>query len=213
MSGRTKKNPTSGKATWSFNDDDDTGIDSDGANQVDVMCGGNIVGAFSTTGLTIPSGDNLTLTSGDIDLVGNITLSGQVYNDQGSYRTVQGFYRSSVVSSIAGATTEGGLFALSNPFGAAVIITGLVINVGTAATSATATADFGTAAASNSSADNLIDSCVLTATGLIANDVDGQGTNGKVYQKWASDAFITGTVATGNVSGLVATVYVTAIRQ
>lgn len=203
MSSHTLKNPTSGKATWSFYYDDDTGIDSDAANQLDFMVGGSVVESLTASGPSI---------TGALDVSGNITGGGQIYNDSGSHRTVQGYYYASVASSIAGTTTAGGLFAASNPFGANVLVTGLVINIGTAATSATATADFGTAAASNTSSDNLIDGAVLTATGLVANDVDGQGTNGKVYQKWASDAFITGTVATGNVSGLVATIYVTAVR-
>ena len=203
MSAHTKKNTTSGLATWSFNDDTDTGIDSDGANQLDFMVGGTVV-------QSVTSGTNAI--TGVLDVSSNVLSGGQIYNDSGSHRNVQGYYYASVVSSIAGATTAGGLFAASNPFGADVLVTGLVINIGTAATSATATADFGVGAASNTSYDNLIDGAVLTATGLMANDVDGQGTNGKVYQKWASNQFITGTVASGNVTGLVATVYVTALR-
>lgn len=203
MSAHTKKNTTSGKATWSFNDDDDTGIDSDAANQLDLMVGGTVV-------QSITSGTNAI--TGNLDVSGSVLSGGQIYNDSGSHRNVQGYYYSSVVSSIAGTTTAGGLFAASNPFGADVLITGLAINIGTAATSATATVDFGVGAASNTSYDNLIDGGVMTAIAVIGNDVDGQGTNGKVFQKWASNAFITGTVATGNVSGLVATVYVTAVR-
>lgn len=203
MSAHTKKNTTSGKATWSFNDDDDTGIDSDAANQLDFMVGGSIVQSLTASGPAI---------TGALDVSGDITGGGQIYNDSGLFRVVQGYYRSSVVSSIAGATTAGGLLAMSNPFGADVFITGFLINIGTAATSATATADFGVGAASNTSYDNLVDGAVLTAIALLANDVDGQGTNGKVYQKWASNQFITGTVASGNVTGLVATVYVTAVR-
>lgn len=204
MAAHTKKNPTSGKASWSFNDDDDTGIDSDAANQLDFMVGGSVVQSLTASGPAI---------TGALDVSGNVLSGGQIYNDSGSHRNVQGYYQSSVVSSIAGATTGGGLLAMSNPFGADVIVNGFHINVGTAATSAAATADFGIGAASNSSYDNLIDGAVLTGTGLLSNDVDGQGTNGKVNQKWASNQFLTGTVASGNVSALVATVYVTAFRQ
>ena len=203
MSFHTLKNPTSGKATLSFYDDDDTGLDSDAANQLDFMAGGSVIQSITASGLAV---------TGALDVSGNVLSGGQIYNDSGSHRNVQGYYYASVVSSIAGTTTAGGLFAASNPFGADVLVTGLVINIGTAATSATATADFGVGAASNTSYDNLIDGGVLTATGLIANDVDGQGTNGKVYQKWASNQFLTGTVASGNVTGLVATIYVTAVR-
>ena len=203
MAAHTKKNTTSGLATWSFNDDTDTGIDSDAANQLDFMVGGTVIESLTASGPAI---------TGALDVSGNILSGGQIYNDSGSHRNVQGYYYASVVSSIAGTTTAGGLFAASNPFGADVLITGFALNVGTAATSATATADFGVGAASNTSYENLMDGAVLTATGTFGNDVDGQGTAGKTFVKWASNHFITGTVASGNVSGLVSSIYVTAIR-
>lgn len=226
MSGHTLKHPTSGKATFSFYGDDDTGIDSDAANQVDIMCGGSIVSTFGTTGQTIPSGINLTLTSGDLtltagnltlttgnlDIAGNLTISGQVYNDTGNFRIPQAWTLTSVVSSIAGATTEGGFFAVSNPFGASVLIENVIFNLGTAATSGTATVDIGTATASNSSADNLFDSLAITTAGVFQNDADNQGTNGKTSQKWASNHFVTGTVASGNVTGAVGALYFTVVR-
>lgn len=208
MSLHTKSNGAT--VAIGFSDDSDTGLARSAANTLGLVAGGTEVLTATASGLTF-TGTQAQV--GNLDLTGDLTLSGQIYNDTGSYRVQQGYYRSSVVSSIAGTTTAGGLLAMSNPFGADVIITGFLLNIGTAATSATATADFGVGAASNTSYDNLIDGGVLTATGIVANDVDGQGTNGKVYQAWASNGFITGTVASGNVTGLVAKVYVTAFRQ
>jgi len=203
MSAHTTKNPTSGLATWSFNGDTDTGIDSSAANQVEIMAGGSTIQTFTTTGATF---------TGDQAITGNLTLTGQAYNASGNFRVPQAWTLTSVVSSIAGTTTGGGFFAVSNPFGADVLLTAVIVNLGTAATSATATVDIGTTTASNSSADNLIDGLVITTAGVFGNDVDFQGTNGKVHQKWASDKFVTGTVATGNVTGAVASIYFTAVR-
>ncbi len=207
MSMHTKSNGAT--VAIGFSDDPDTGLARSASNTLGLVAGGTEVLTATATGVTF-TGTQAQV--GNLDLTGDLTLSGQIYNDTGSYRVMQGYYRSSIVSSIGATTTAGGVLAMSNPFGADVLVTGFMLNIGTAATSGTATADFGVGAASNTSYDNLIDGAVLTATGIVANDVDGQGTNGKVYQKWASNHFITGTVASGNISALVASVYVTAIR-
>lgn len=196
MAARTRKSLVSGEATWSFNDDKDTGVHSSAANTVELMAGGSTP---------------VTVTASNVDIAGSLTVSGRIYNDAGSYRIPQTYVLSSVVSSIAATTTAGGFFAISNPFGADVLIQNVIVNLGTAASSATATVDIGTAAASNTSSDNLFDGLVITTAGVFQNDVDFQGTNGKTSQKWASNGFVTGTVATGNVSAAVASVYVTAI--
>jgi hypothetical protein len=203
MAARTKKSTVSGEATWGFQDDRDTGIHSAAANQVAIMAGGSTIETYTTSGSTY---------TGDKAITGNLTVTGQVYNASGNFRVPQAWTLSSVVSSIADATTQGGFFAISNPFGANVLIQNVIFNLGTAASSATATVDIGTTTASNSSSDNLMDGLVITTAGVFQNDVDFQGTNGKTSQKWTSNTFVTGTVATGNVSAAVASVYITAIR-
>lgn len=171
-------------------DDPDTGIGRPSANTVDVICGGSTVARFNSSGLT---------------LTGALTVP-----STGSYRTPQ-TYTGALVSSIAGSTTAGGFFRASNPFGADVLVMNAIVNLGTAASSGTATVDFGIASASNGSSDNLFDGLTITTAGVFQNDVDFQGTNGKTSQKWGSSQWLTGTVASGNVSAAVGSIYVTVI--
>lgn len=176
-------------------DDPDTGIGRPSANRLDLIAGGSTVAYVNSSGMT---------------LTGDLTVTGQLSQASGNFRTPQSYYLSAVSSSIAGSTTAGGFIALSNPFGADVMIQNVAFYLQTAASSAAATVNIGTNANSNSSADNIFDGLDLTTAGVF-NPYDDGGTNGDAVRVWASDAFITGTVATGNVSDAVATVYITAI--
>jgi len=226
MSMHTTKNASSGKGTYSFYDDDDTGIDSDAANQVDIITGGTVAATFdSSQNMVLPDGSSLevdtineaTAAAGvTIDSVvvkdAGITMAGTLSVTGGAFRTPQVWALSSVVSSIAGTTTAAGFFTMSNPFGAACLVTDITFDLQTAATSATATVDIGTNANSNSSADNLLDGLDLTQAVGFYNGITDSGTNGLLMRSWASDAFITGSVKTGDVSASVGVVYVTAVQ-
>lgn len=216
MSAHTTKNTTSGKATWSFYGDDDTGIDSDAANQIDLMTGGTVRAKVTSSGLSVDTINEYTSGSGvtaDGVLLkdGGVSLTGALAQSSGSYRTPQ-VYKASIVSSIAGATTAGGVFKFANPASSAstsVMILKVNVNLGTACSSAAGTIDIGTASASNASADNLIDGLALSTAGFFDN-VASSGTNGTTVGRiLTSGAWITGTVKTGNISDAVGDVYVT----
>lgn len=208
MTLHTTKNATSAKATLSFYGDDDTGVDSSAANQLELMAGGTAAATVTATGITVPGTLDVT---GATSITGTTTMTGTLEITGGLFRVPQVWKLTSVVSSIAGATTGGGFFAVSNPFGAACLITDISVNCGTACTSAAGTVNIGTNANSNSSADNLLDGLALSTAGIFTNYASS-GTNGATIRSWASNAFVTGTVATGDVTGAVATVYITAIQ-
>lgn len=68
------------------------------------------------------------------------------------------------------------------------------------------TVDVGVAAAATSN-DSLIDGLSIATAGLYDN-LKNPGTNGKASQKLTSSQYVTGTVASGTVTGLVGKAYV-----
>lgn len=105
--------------------------------------------------------------------------------------------------SVAGTSSSSGVFAsLANPFGANAIILGRVLNATTQSTGA-ATVDIGVAADATTSSDTLMDGqSVATAGALQAN-----GTNGLPYRAWSTTQFVNVAEASGDVDGLVGTLY------
>jgi hypothetical protein len=109
--------------------------------------------------------------------------------------------------SLAAVGTGGGLFAWQNPEAGAVHVLRVVLDV-TTATSGACTADVGTTATNaTTSSDNLIDGVSLAATGLLDNLGDA-GTNGKAKQRLAAGKWVTGSVASGSVTGLAGSAFV-----
>lgn len=104
-------------------------------------------------------------------------------------------------------TTAGGVVSLANPFGFAVIITGVYLNLTTAATTSTNTIDLGVAANGTTSSDTLIDGTTTTAGVKAAS-----GTNGAVPRTWSTTQFVTGT-ASATLAGMVGTLHLVCIRQ
>lgn len=107
---------------------------------------------------------------------------------------------------LAAVDTAGGVAAIANPEGAAVIVTRVLIDVTTASTGA-CTVDAGIAANATTSADGLIDGQSVAATGVFDNISDG-GTNGKARAKWGATQYLTISKASGATAGLVGNVYV-----
>lgn len=116
-------------------------------------------------------------------------------------------YQGCIKAALAAVDSAGGVFALANPEGRDVIVTGVYLNVTTVATGA-CTVDAGIAATATTSADTLIDGQdVHTATGALGE----KGSNGKVCKLWKDGQYLTGSVASGASAGLVGYVYVTYI--
>jgi hypothetical protein len=104
------------------------------------------------------------------------------------------------------ATTGGALFAWANPENTSIIIDRLEIDITTKSTGAAA-GDFGVAANSTTSTDNLIDGYALGGTEKVVNNIDDKGTNGKSVQKMTTTQYLTGT-GSATTAGLVGNVYI-----
>lgn len=111
---------------------------------------------------------------------------------------------------IAGAAGSSGVFASSaNPFGLAVRITRAVLVISTQSTGAS-TLDIGVGASATTSNDGLIDG-LSGASAATFDNLTNPGTNGKNFQTWAADTFLNVAEATGDVTALVAQLYVECI--
>lgn len=122
--------------------------------------------------------------------------------------TVTRFSGMPSVAKVALTATSGaaGVLSWRNPHVGAIFVERLLVDITTAATSA-ATVDFGTAATAISN-DGLLDGLdVNAATGLFDNVSDG-GTNGKARQRVAAGEYVTGSRASGDVTGLVGNAYI-----
>lgn len=111
---------------------------------------------------------------------------------------------------ITGGSADANVFeALANPTGVDVMVLRAYLRI-TTASSGASTLDIGIAADAVTASDVLIDGLSGAATGIF-DSADGtdNGTNGVAKpQVWASTSYITVKEASGNVDGLVATLYV-----
>jgi len=112
---------------------------------------------------------------------------------------------------LANVDTGGGVVSLANPEGVDLLVTKLILETSVAATAA-CTLDAGIAAAATTLSDNLIDGLDVNAAAGVFDNVDDQGTNGKVTQSWDSDEYLTISVKTGASAGLVGYAYIEYIR-
>ena len=108
-------------------------------------------------------------------------------------------------------TAAGGALTLQNPEGVDLILTDLILDITTVATSA-ANVNAGISGASVASSDNLIDGQdVNAATGVFSNKGEG-GSNGKAQRKWPTDHYLTIT-ASATLAGLVGNAYIKWVRE
>lgn len=108
---------------------------------------------------------------------------------------------------LTAAAGNGGALAWANPEGATIIITKVIVNVTTVATGA-CTLDIGTAANGTTSNDTLLDGLDVNAAIGLFDNVTNKGTNGLPTKLLTSSQFVTATVASGTVTGLVGQVYI-----
>lgn len=103
--------------------------------------------------------------------------------------------------------TAGGCFAWANPETGAIFVTRVVLDVTTKSTGA-GTVSVGQAANGTTSSANLIDTLdVGTAAGVFDN-VGSPGSGGKAVQKVVAGAYVTGSKASGALTGLVGSAYI-----
>lgn len=95
----------------------------------------------------------------------------------------------------------------ANPEATSIIITKVVVDITTASTGAS-TIDIGTATVSaTTTGDNLIDGVSGAAIAVVDN-TDDKGTNGKSKQKLATGKWVTGTQASGDITGIAGYAYI-----
>ena len=118
-----------------------------------------------------------------------------------------------VTGALALVGTAGGVFSWANPEAGAILVQHVVLNVTTKATGA-CTIDVGTTATNATTlSDTLIDGVdVNAAAGIFTND-ESAGTNGKPFKRLAAGKWVTASVASGAITGLVGTyeIYYTAL--
>lgn len=104
----------------------------------------------------------------------------------------------------AASASAGGLMAWKNTQESDIIIVALMIDIVTGVSGLVG--EFGTAANGTTLSDNLMDGMTLGNTSRVANSADSldAGTNGRASQRLAEGEFITGSVSSGNPTGLVA---------
>ena len=114
------------------------------------------------------------------------------------------------IKPLVGATIDAGSVGWVNPEETAILISKVVVDVTTIATAA-GTLSVGYAA-TNVSANNLIDTLDChSATGTFDNITD-KGSSGKSRQKCASGYYVTFNTASGALAGMVANAYITYTR-
>lgn len=105
-------------------------------------------------------------------------------------------------------TTAGGVFAWRpEDQSRAHYINGLVMDVTTKSTGAS-TIDIGIGATSTTSSDTLIDGVDAGTAIIVANTQKHAGTNGMGKVKLAAGSYVTASMATGDTTGLVASVLI-----
>lgn len=109
---------------------------------------------------------------------------------------------------ITGAALHAGVLAWQNPEQTAIAILRAELDVTTVATAA-ATVDIGTTATSaTTQSNNLITGKDVNAAAGLFNNIDDKGASGKSHQRLAAGKWVTVKEASGDVTGLVAVLYV-----
>ncbi len=117
--------------------------------------------------------------------------------------------------SLTAASGGGGIFAVQNTSGVTLHFAEVYFNVQTGSGPA-CTVDVGVGASSTTSYDTVMDGFSIE-TGTAGENVhrltyaSDQGTNGKPYTAWPNNEYITASVATGTVTGLVGTYVIVGI--
>lgn len=110
-----------------------------------------------------------------------------------------------VAEPLAAVGTAGGVLAWENPEADAIMVHSLILDIRTASTGAS-TIDAGVAADGTTLSDTLIDGGNSNAIGVL-NSANG-GTNGRMARKVAAGEFVTISQASGDVTGLIGTAYI-----
>lgn len=114
------------------------------------------------------------------------------------------------VLAITGSSSSSNVFAYTgNPWGVSVIIKKAILYITTNSTGAS-TVDIGVGASASTADDTLMDGLSAATAGLFDN-VTNKGTNGLPQKLWTSSQFVTVKEASGDVDGLVASLYLEVI--
>lgn len=103
-------------------------------------------------------------------------------------------------------TTAGAVLSWANPEGAKIIITRVVIDVTTAATTGTPTINFGVAADGTTSSNTLLTAAAASAIAILDN-ITNKGASGNTVATMSATQYVTGT-ASATLAGLVGNAYI-----
>lgn len=110
------------------------------------------------------------------------------------------------IGTVTGGSGSTGVFApFPNPFGQSVLVLSTVLEITTQSTGAS-TLDIGVAANNSTSNDFQFDGLSGATAGVYSSNKN-KGTNGGAAQRWAATGFLNVAEASGDVNGLVATLY------
>lgn len=126
-----------------------------------------------------------------------------------TYAAGEAIIEHSVALTAATTTAAGGVASIANPIGADLIILDAIVNITTAASSASNTMDVGVAANGAASSDTLIDGLAAGA-GVFSQRASG-GTNGAAPRRWSSSQYVTAT-AGATLAGMVGTLTLICVR-
>lgn len=107
-------------------------------------------------------------------------------------------------------TAAGGVASVANPLGVPLIIVDCILNITTAATTATNLVNVGVAADGTTSSVTLLDG-KAAAAGIFSSRAEG-GTGGKTPRTWSATQFVTAT-ASATLVGMVGTLTLLCVRQ
>jgi hypothetical protein len=162
-------------------------------------------------GVTVFASDNYTvdetLTGARVGTLVTYISATSGWVDLNKFARDGGFVIAGALTAVTG-TSAGGILAVANPYGSALLVEEFLLNVTTKSTGA-GTGDYGVAANGTTSSDTLLDGTNMETTGYHSIGVNG-GTNGKYGRVWGSTQFITGT-ASATLAGLVGT-YIAVVR-
>ena len=138
-----------------------------------------------------------------IKAAGSSKANGVGRDDMSKYA---GFW---IKGALSATRTAGGMLAVENTYGSDLIIDRVIVSVTTASSSASA-ASIGIAANATTSSNTLMDNFDSGGQGVYDN-IDNKGSNGKTKAKWGTGQFVTGSEASGNITGIVGTYAIHAI--
>lgn len=108
-----------------------------------------------------------------------------------------------IIGDLSDGTAGGGVLSVANPAGVRLVIDRFIVDL-TGTSSVAATAAFGVAAGATTSATDLIEALDVNSSTLVTSNISDAiaGNAGKPEVEWGTSEFVTGSQASGTVTGM-----------